>query len=392
MKKLERILYGLHHYFPIADGYTIRSHYIAEYLKKHYELKLHTLVGQKWLEKFPVVRHPYRMHTFRRRLFRAIENFDPQLIHVNTPWEVGLPANEIASAFEIPLVYEVRGFWEETKVAQQEIEADSKKYKKVKNLETNVMYYANHVIAISNGIREEIIKRGIEPEKISVVPNGIDTGKFTKIAPEEQSLRLVHKYNLENACVIGYIGTVRNLEGLGMIIRTLPHLIRIIPNLKLMIVGDGPDLDALKQETVALEMQNYVIFAGKVDHSQIREYYSILDMFVLPRISSYVNEIVTPLKLLEAMALGKTVLASDVGGISEIVENGRTGFLFKKNNPENFISKCTTLLEREPLRRKISATAREWVEKNRDWQLVLKKYDNIYEQMLNHPTNIKTQI
>ena len=136
-------------------------------------------------------------------------------------------------------------------------------------------------------------------------------------------------------------------------------------------------------------MQNYVFFAGKVDHSQIREYYSIMDLLVLPRIPSYVNEVVTPLKILEAMALGKTVLASDVGGITEIVENGRTGFLFKKCNVENFISKCTTLLEREPLRRKISTAARIWVEKNRDWQLVLKKYDKIYEHILSQHNKAK---
>jgi glycosyltransferase involved in cell wall biosynthesis len=383
--RLKRILYGLHHYFPIADGYTIRSHYISEYLKKKYQVKLQTLVSQNWLEKIPLVREPYRRHAFRRRLIRTIENFDPQLIHVNSPWEVGLPANEIASAFGIPVIYEVRGFWEETKVTQGEIEPDSKKYKKLKEKETNVMFYADHIVAISNGIRTEIMKRGIEPEKISVVPNGIDTGKFSPISPEEQSLRLIQKYNLENAKVIGYIGSVRNLEGLGGIIRTLPQLIRIIPDLKLLIVGDGPDLPFLKQETATLNLQNYVIFAGKTDHSQIREYYSILDLFILPRIPGYVNEIVTPLKILEAMALGKTVLASDVGGINEIVENGRTGFLFKKNDLENFISKCTTLLEREPLRRKTALAAREWVEKNRDWQFVLQKYDRIYEKILgNH--------
>lgn len=391
MKKLKRILYGLHHYFPIADGYTIRSHYITEYLKKNYQHQQRTLINHTWLEKCPFVRQHYRLHAFRRRLIRDIENFDPQLIHVNTPWEVGLPATEVASVFEIPLIYEVRGFWEETKIAQQEIEPDSKKYEWLKEQETNVMYYADHIISISNGIREEIIRRGIEPDKISIVPNGIDTAKFLEIGPEEQSLRLVQKYHLENAKVIGYIGSVRKLEGLGDVIRALPRLIRVIPHLKLMIVGDGPDLDSLKQEAANLKLENFVIFAGKVDHSQIREYYSIIDLFILPRISSYVNEVVTPLKLLEAMALGKTVLASDVGGISEIVENGRTGFLFKKGKPENFISKCTTLMEREPLCRKISTAAREWVEKNRDWQLVLKNYDIIYENVFKNYAKLKSK-
>jgi len=393
--QLERILYGLHHYFPLADGYTIRSQSILEYLKKNYRVEMVTLVNHNWLERCPVLREPYRMHVFRRRLIHSIEKTDPQIIHVNSPWQVGLPANEVGSVFGIPVIYEVRGFWEETKVVQGEIDPKSKKYQQIRDQETNVMFYADRIVAISEGLRTEIINRGIEPEKISVVPNGIDTGKFSQIAPEEQSLRLIQKYNLENSKVIGYIGSVRKLEGLGGIIRALPQLIRLIPEVKFLIVGDGPDLAKLKQETAALNLQNYVIFAGETDHSQIREYYSILDLFILPRLPGYVNEIVTPLKILEAMALGKTVLASNVGGIAEIIENGRTGFLFNKNDLDNFISKCTTLLEREPLRQKISVAAREWVVNRRDWQMVLQKYDQIYEQLLgsrgqNPAANVKT--
>lgn len=378
---INRILYGLNHYFPISDGYTIRSQFILEYLKKYYQINVVLLKGQKLNEAIPFFKQKLRRKKFHRALRKTVEREEPQLIHANSPWEVGQPANEIAATFEIPMIYEVRGFWEETKVAQGEITADSKKYLQLKERETDVIFHADHVIAISEGIRDEIIQRGIEPEKISVIPNGIDVNKFTFIPPEEQSLRLVQKYNLENSKVIGYIGTVRHLEGLHLIIEGFSEILGTIPQLKMLVVGDGPDLQSLKTLVKQTGLENYIIFVGNVDHSLIREYYSVMNLIVLPRISSYVNEIVSPIKILEAMALGKVVLGSDVGGIKEVIQNGRNGFLFRKDDLNNFVAKCTTLLERDQLRIKITHAAREWVEMYRDWQLILSQYHSIYEKV-----------
>lgn len=381
--KISKVLFGLHYLQPLTDSYTIRSHQVIEYLKQHYQLKTIPYSSKDSNRLFSLIQVKIRDKKFFNALIKAAKEFLPDLIHINSPWKLGNAAIEISNNFEIPMIYEVRGF-ENSMQTRPNFEAEkSKKAKALIEKETNVMFYADRIIATSSGIQQEIMRRGIEAEKIVLIPHCINLTKFALLQPQEQSLRLIQKYNLENAQVIGYIGTIRYSEGLHFLIQAIPDLLRQIPNLKLIIIGNGPALQSLKGLTREKRLQNYILFPGEVEHSQIREYYSIVNLMVLPGISCSTNEIVSPAKILEAMAVGKVVLGADVGGNKEVIQNGRTGFVFKKENTDNFISKCTTLLTRDRLRTKIAHSARTWVEKHRDWQIIQQKYNTVYEETLN---------
>ena len=152
--------------------------------------------------------------------------------------------------------------------------------------------------------------------------------------------------------------------------------------MRLLLVGGGPQQQQLKQLTEELGLTDYVIFTGRVPHGEVDRYYSLVDLLIYPRKSMRLTDLVTPLKPLEAMAQGKLVLASDVGGHKELITDGVNGFLFPADNVPAFSDTIIRLTQHSAEWPQIIAQGREFVEQVRNWRVSVSRYLPLYQQLL----------
>ena len=301
-------------------------------------------------------------------------------MHAHSPSLNGLTALRAGKKHNIPIVYECRAFWEDAAVDHGTTGDGSLRYRITHALETYVFKRANAITTICEGLRKDIIQRGIPADKITVIPNAVDIEKFSFGLKANQGLR--KKLGLIDKVVLGFIGSFYGYEGLPLLLQALPKIIEARPETRLLLVGGGPQELLIKQKTSELGLEQQVIFTGRVPNEQVQEYYNQVDVFVYPRLSMRLTELVTPLKPLEAMAQGRLVLASDVGGHKELIEDKQNGYLFKANDPKVLADTVLTLLDNQMQWDKIRKNGREFVEKQRNWSLSVARYEKLYKQLL----------
>jgi PEP-CTERM/exosortase A-associated glycosyltransferase len=234
---------------------------------------------------------------------------------------------------------------------------------------------------ICEGLRGDLIARGIPAAKIMVSPNGVDLGLFGDPAPADATLRT--ELRLEGAEVIGYLGSFYDYEGIDDLIAAMPALVAARPAAHLLLVGGGPMADALKAQAAASPVADRIRFVGRVPHDQVERYYGLVDILCYPRKRMRLTELVTPLKPLEAMAQRRLVAASDIGGHRELIRDGETGTLFAPDDPAAVAAALTGLLaSREGWEARREAGVR-FVEQERDWAVNARRYLPVY-QTLSH--------
>jgi len=215
-------------------------------------------------------------------------------------------------------MYEVRALWEDAAVDQEKTKEGALRYRLSKYFETRMLKRADAIVTICEGLKNEIISRGISSDKIYVIPNGVDTDKFV---PRSKDLDLLDKLGLRNQLIVGFIGSFFKFEGLEILIRAASKVIGEIKDVKFLIVGSGREEVKLKRLCNELKLEKYIFFTGQVAHADSLRYYSIMDVLIYPRLSKRITNLVTPLKPLEAMSMEKGVIASDIsknkGGSSE---------------------------------------------------------------------------
>lgn len=203
-----------------------------------------------------------------------------------------------------------------------------------------------------------------------------------KIVPIKKNYILKGKYVKEEDFIIGYIGSVTKLEGLQNILRTLKILKgEGYKDIKLMIVGEGNYCETLQKLAKELEIHSQVIFAGKISHDKVNDYYSIFDICVFPREDKEVCRIVPPLKIQEAMACGKPIIVSNLEVLKETVVDGLNGVIFD-NSIEDIHNKIMLLYRNRELREDIGQKARIWIKQNRDWNMLTYNIKKIYDELL----------
>ena len=148
------------------------------------------------------------------------------------------------------------------------------------------------------------------------------------------------------------------------------------------MVGDGVVLDNLKNLSKELKLDNDVHFTGRIDHNDVLDYYSVIDIAVYPRKGTKVCEIVSPLKPLEAMAMEKTVIASNVKALSEMVKDNETGLLHAKDDIDDLTRLLEKCLKDKKLTKNLGINARKWVTNNRNWDAVSEKVNNLYKKLI----------
>jgi PEP-CTERM/exosortase A-associated glycosyltransferase len=254
------------------------------------------------------------------------------------------------------------------------------RYRLSRALETYALKRVDAVTCICEGLRAEIAARGIAVDKITVVPNAVDIKKFSVGGKADASLR--RRLGLDGAVVLGFLGSFYAYEGLGLLLDALPVILRREPRARVLLVGGGPQETALRAQAAQHTVADKVIFTGRVSHTEVDRYYDLVDVLVYPRLSMRLTDLVTPLKPLEAMAQGRLVVASDVGGHRELVRDGVNGFLFRAGSGDALAEKVLDVLAQPERWPAIRAGGRQYVEAERSWRRSVSRYRAVYDGAL----------
>ena len=395
-----RILHILDHSIPLHSGYTFRTlsllreqralgwetHHLTSpkqgaTARQEEDIDglvfLRTAPVQGALAQWPALGEWLLMQKLGRRLDAVARRLRPDVIHVHSPVLNALPALKVGRRLGIPVVYEIRAFWEDAAVDHGSTHEGSLRYRLTRALETHAIHRAAHVFTICEGLRADIVARGVPHNKVTVIANAVDVNAFPLAQPAEPALRA--QWGLSGCTVIGFIGSFYAYEGLDVLIAALPALLRARPDVCLLLVGGGPQEAALKALVAQQNLQNHVVFTGRVAHADVQRYYALVDVLAYPRHSMRLTELVTPLKPLEAMAQGQLFVASDVGGHRELVEHQKTGILFKADDPQALATALLDLLAHPERWPALRANGRHFVESVRNWRNSAQHYQAVYE-------------
>jgi PEP-CTERM/exosortase A-associated glycosyltransferase len=313
---------------------------------------------------------------------RVVAHWRPDIIHAHSPVLNAMAARRVARHYGIPLIYEIRAFWEDAAVGNGTGSEHSARYWLTRQMETHAARSVDAVVVICEGLRDDLVARGIDSRKITISPNGVDMEMFgTPIAPDPV---LRTQLGLDDADVIGFIGSFYDYEGLDDLIEAMPYLVNQRPRARLLMVGGGPCEQALRAQAAASSVADTIRFVGRVPHDEVENYYSLIDIMVYPRKAMRLTELVTPLKPLEAMAQGKLVAASSVGGHRELIRDGVTGTLFAPDNPLDMALSLANLFAHRHMWDARRRVARAFVETERNWSSNILRYQPVYEWLISH--------
>jgi PEP-CTERM/exosortase A-associated glycosyltransferase len=276
----------------------------------------------------------------------------------------------------IPVVYEIRAFWEDAAVDHGTSKEWGLRYRLTRAMETWALQRVDAATTICEGLRSEIIGRGIPARKIEVIPNAVDIADFAVGGERDEAL--AQQLGLEGKTVLGFIGSFYAYEGLDILLNALPAMLEKRPEIRVLLVGGGPQDAALRAQAKALGIEDKVVFTGRVPHSEVQRYYNLVDVLCYPRHKMRLTDLVTPLKPLEAMAQGRLMVASDVGGHKELIDDGRTGVLFAAGDAAALSQQVLALLEAPQKWQEFRQSGRRFVEEERNWTASVARYRNVY--------------
>ncbi len=398
-----KVLHILDHSIPLHSGYTFRTAAILREQRKLGWQTFHltspkqekcsvleetvdglhfyrTPPAKGFMASKPVLSEIALINATTERLEQVARQIKPDVLHAHSPVLNAIPALRVGKKLGIPVVYEIRAFWEDAAVDHGTSKEWGLRYRATRALETYAIKHVDAVTTICEGLRGDIVARGIPESKVTVIPNAVDIEKFT--VGGEPDVELQAKLGLAGKTVLGFIGSFYAYEGLNVLLDALPIMLRSTPEIRLLLTGGGFQEQALRDQAQRLGVADKVIFTGRVPNSEVTRYYDLVDVLVYPRLSMRLTELVTPLKPLEAMAQGRLVAASDVGGHRELIQPGATGVLFKAGDAADLARVVLDLAANAQRWPAIKAAGRRYVETERNWANSVGRYRNIYPALI----------
>ncbi|MDR1424004.1 MAG: glycosyltransferase, exosortase A system-associated [Azoarcus sp.] len=389
-----RILHIFDHSLPLHSGYTFRSAAILRAQRALGWETLHltspkqgeTAAARETVDGLDFYRTPppapagiapwRQIKATSARLFEVARECRPDILHAHSPVLNVFPALWVGRRLGIPVVYEIRAFWEDAAVDHGTTREGSLRYRLTRGLETLAAHRVAHVLTICEGLRADLAARGIDAGRITVIPNAVDVESFQPSGEADPALR--RSLGLEGARVVGFIGSFYAYEGLDLLLDAWPGLLAAFPDLRLLLVGGGPQDARLKAQAARLGVADKVIFTGRVPHNEVNRYYDLIDLLAYPRHAMRLTELVTPLKPLEAMAQERVFVASDVGGHKELIRDGETGRLFKAGDAGALAGAIVDMFGQRERWPDMKRAARRFVEDERNWASSVANYRAVY--------------
>lgn len=406
-----RILHILDHSIPLHSGYTFRTLSILREQRKlgweTYHLTSPKQVGCSAAEEdvdgwhfyrtppssgpmsdWPVIGELKLMKQLEERLMEVANQVRPDILHAHSPVLNAIPAIRAGRRLGLPVVYEIRAFWEDAAVDHGTTTEGSLRYRMTRDLETWALRRVDHATTICEGLRADIVARGIPAEKVTVIPNAVDIDSFDPGGEPDQELK--QKLGLAGCTLIGFIGSFYAYEGLDLLLDAFPRILSRLPDVRLLLVGGGPQDGALREQAGRLGIADKVVFTGRVPHNEVQRYYDLIDVLAYPRHSMRLTDLVTPLKPLEAMAQGRLLVASDVGGHRELIRDGETGMLFRAGNVDSLADTIVKLLAKREYWTELRQAGRRYVVEERNWARSVANYQAVYGNLV-HATRLEKQ-
>lgn len=391
-----RILHVFDHSIPLHSGYSFRSRALLMGQRRlgwdtvHLTTPRHVKDGPNPQEVDGLTFHRTpgggsvpllsEIRATAAALDRLAAETKPDIIHTHSPVLTALAASGVARRRRIPLVYEIRAFWEDAAVGNGTGTEGSLRYKATHALETWACRRADAVGAICDGLLGDLRQRGIPGDKLFAIPNAVDLDQFGTPLPRDEALAA--QLGLDDADVVGFIGSFYDYEGLDDLIAAMPALVAARLKAHLLLVGGGPMEASLRAQAEASPVHDRIHFVGRVPHAEVDRYYSLIDVLAYPRKHMRLTDLVTPLKPLEAMAQEKLVAASDVGGHRELIADGVTGTLFRADDPASIAEALAGLFADRGSWPERRARAKSYVAEERSWDRSVANYVPVYERLV----------
>ncbi len=398
-----RILHILDHSIPLHSGYTFRTRAIIEQQRAMGWETFHVTgakqgATQTQVEevdglvfyrtppmsglqaRLPVFNQLAVISRLERTLRQIVGEVKPDILHAHSPALNGVAALRAGAHFNLPVVYEVRAFWEDAAVDHGTSKEWGVRYRLTRQLESYALKRADAITTICEGLRGDIIARGIPEDKVTVIPNAVDVQRFSMNGQADPELQA--QLGIAGKTVLGFIGSFYAYEGLILLLEAMPGILEKNPDVRVLLVGGGPQESRLRERAAELGLNEVVIFTGRVPHDTVQTYYNLVDVFVYPRLPMRLTDLVTPLKPLEAMAQGRLVLASDVGGHRELIRPGVNGELFRAGDAADLATAVLELLRNRDRWQSLHEGGREFVESERTWPRSVARYESVYKAVL----------
>jgi glycosyltransferase involved in cell wall biosynthesis len=388
-------------------GYTLRTHYTAVALREM-GVEVHVVSQEGGHDRGEtnrdgVVYHrvpsPARsrepldvwLDSHVRCVGELVRDVRPAVLHPASDYLNALTAEAIGKAYGIPVVYETRGFWEETWLANktQEYGWDRDRldtgyglpdvYRWRRAVEDRTRLDADRVVALAGTMSDRIETGGVARDRVTVVPNAVDPQAFPVVT---RSHRLASELGIGvETVVMGYVSSLTAYEGIDTLISAYACLKDAAPGpVALLIVGDGPARAELQRQARALGIEG-VVFTGHVPHRSVLDYYSVIDIFVVPRRPAEVCHLVPPLKPYEALSTGRTVVLSDVRALVAIAEESRAAEVFRAGDVDSLTAVLAGLLKDPERRAELAAAGAAWVRSQRTWAANARAYRKLYQEL-----------
>jgi PEP-CTERM/exosortase A-associated glycosyltransferase len=365
---------GKHHAFAPASGSAPRRERVGDW-----EF-FRTAKPTGLAARLPATGELAIIRDLGRRLDEIIRDIRPDILHAHSPILNGLPAIRAGRRHHLPVVYEIRAFWEDARASTTPDGKPDLRYHATRRLETFVMQRADAVTVICEGLARDVVARGIPAEKVTIIPNAVDRDAFAGRGRPDPDL--ARKLGVAGRTVIGFFGSFYYYEGLHLLLHAIPELRRRDPEIAVLLAGGGPEETNLRKLASAIGLDSSVVFAGRVPHSDIQRYYDLADLLVFPRLSMRLTELVTPLKPLEAMAQERIVVASAVGGHRELIRDRETGYLFPPGDPRHVAAGIFAALDDRASWPRVQAQALRYVETERSWVHSVARYAPVYDRLM----------
>jgi glycogen synthase len=392
-----RVLHVLDHSLPTYDGYVFRTLGILTaqrargWTTEHFtgprqgkvDGPVQEIDGWRFHRTpphaaggLPGLREWREMAHTTRRLMEVARDLQPEVLHAHSPSLNALPALRVGRALGIPVVYEIRAFWEDAGVDQGKGSDGSPRWRAIRAFDTWLFRRVQAVTTICEGLRSDIVARGIPADKVTVIPNAVDASRFRMLPPASAAER--RALGLPEAAIVGFIGSLYHYEGIDLLVDAAARLRAARPDICFVVVGSGLEEAALKARVAEAGLADSFRMLGRVPNKDVERYYAAMDVMVYPRRSLRLTELVTPLKPLEAMAQGRIVMASDVGGHRELIADGRTGFLFPPDDPDALAAAVGRVIDSREAWPTMRDVARRFVEDERTWTNSVARYADVY--------------
>ena len=394
-----KILHVMDMSHPMIKGYAIRARYLCEaQLQLGHEVTVLTAPSQEegrdeestlngvaycrshctpFEQRLSRIggRQPVYGRAVARRIAQLTTDNEFDLVHGHTPFTLAFPALHYAKARGLPFVYEKRNLWEESARARGKLAGRWPFASVSRAFDRRISRRADAVCTITEALKRHTLRMGVPADRVVVVGNGVDIDAFRPQDPPEDLRR---RFRGSGTIVLGFVGQFFRFEGIPLLVESFARLVDQYPDARLALVGYGEDQERIEAAVAEHRTEDKCILTGRVPHEQVRDHYAAMDILVYPRLQSTLTEMISPLKPLEPMAMAKPVVASDVGGLRELVATGETGYCFEAGSVESLCATLRQFLDGSVNTEKLGQNARDYVVKNRQWKHQAAHYEEAY--------------